>query len=108
MGEIRDGELDYIVVGAGRDMLMAQTSLTRDLGPERYGYEPVPLTAPYGWLGEDGETLLRVRRVPPGRLRRARPESGASRPAGSGALAPESGASPPATAGAPSAVSGAS
>jgi phytoene dehydrogenase-like protein len=43
------------------DMLMAQTSLTSDLGLERYGYEPVPLTAPYGWIGEDGETLLLFR-----------------------------------------------
>ena len=48
-------------VGAMDDMLMAQTSLTSDLGLERYGYEPVPLTAPYGWLGENGETLLLFR-----------------------------------------------
>jgi len=45
-------------VGAMDDMLMAQTSLTTDLGLERHGYEPVPLPAPYGWLGENGETLL--------------------------------------------------
>jgi phytoene dehydrogenase-like protein len=48
-------------VGAMDDMLMAQTSLTRELGLERYGYQPVPLTAPYGWIGEDGETLLLFR-----------------------------------------------
>src|SRR5581483_10771193 len=48
-------------VGAMDDMLMAQTSLTNDLGLERYGYEPVPLTAPYGWVDEDGETLLLFR-----------------------------------------------
>src|ERR1700752_5050032 len=48
-------------VGAMDDMLMAQTSLTPDLGLERFGYEPVPLPAPYGWLGEDGETLLLFR-----------------------------------------------
>jgi phytoene dehydrogenase-like protein len=48
-------------VGAMDDMLMAQTSLTRDLGLERYGYEPVPLPAPYGWIGEEGETLLLFR-----------------------------------------------
>ncbi|MHB8691169.1 MAG: phytoene desaturase family protein [Solirubrobacteraceae bacterium] len=48
-------------VGAMDDMLMAQTSLTADLQLQRYGYEAVPLTAPYGWLGEDGETLLLFR-----------------------------------------------
>jgi phytoene dehydrogenase-like protein len=48
-------------VGAMDDMLMAQTSLTKDLGLERYGYEPVPLPAPYGWIGEEGETLLLFR-----------------------------------------------
>lgn len=48
-------------VGAMDDMLMAQTSLTRDLGLERHGYEPVPLPAPYGWIGEEGETLLLFR-----------------------------------------------
>ena len=48
-------------VGAMDDMLMAQTTLTKDFGLERYGYEPVPLTAPYGWIGEDGETLLLFR-----------------------------------------------
>ncbi len=45
-------------VGAMDDMLMAQTSLTDDFGLERYGYQPVPLEAPYGWLGENGESLL--------------------------------------------------
>jgi phytoene dehydrogenase-like protein len=40
---------------------MAQTTLTKDFGLERYGYEPVPLTAPHGWIGEDGETLLLFR-----------------------------------------------
>jgi phytoene dehydrogenase-like protein len=40
------------------DMLMAQTSLADDLGLERHGYVRVPLEAPYGWIGEEGETLL--------------------------------------------------
>jgi phytoene dehydrogenase-like protein len=48
-------------VGAMDDMLMAQTSLTEDLGLKRYGYEPVPLTAPYGWINEHGDTLLLFR-----------------------------------------------
>jgi phytoene dehydrogenase-like protein len=48
-------------VGAMDDMLMAQTSLTKDFGLERFGYEPVPLPAPYGWLGDDGATLLLFR-----------------------------------------------
>jgi phytoene dehydrogenase-like protein len=48
-------------VGAMDDMLMAQTSLTNDFQLERYGYEPVPLTAPYGWINEEGDTLLLFR-----------------------------------------------
>jgi phytoene dehydrogenase-like protein len=45
-------------VGAMDDMLMAQTPLTAELGLTGHGYEPVPLEAPYGWIDEDGETLL--------------------------------------------------
>jgi phytoene dehydrogenase-like protein len=58
---VKEAPEHLLSVGAMDDMLMAQTSLTRDLGLERYGYEPVPLTAPYGWLGDDGETLLLFR-----------------------------------------------
>lgn len=45
-------------VGAMDDMLMAQTPLTEQLGLRAHGYEPVPLEAPYGWINEDGDTLL--------------------------------------------------
>lgn len=45
-------------VGAMDDMLMAQTPLTKQLGLRQHGYESIRLEAPYGWLGEDGETLL--------------------------------------------------
>ena len=48
-------------VGAMDDMLMAQTSLTEDLGLKKYGYQPIPLDAPYGWINEDGDTLLLFR-----------------------------------------------
>ncbi|HEX6389837.1 MAG TPA: NAD(P)/FAD-dependent oxidoreductase [Solirubrobacteraceae bacterium] len=48
-------------VGAMDDMLMAQTSLTDDLGLQGRGYVPIPLEAPYGWIDEDGETLLLFR-----------------------------------------------
>jgi phytoene dehydrogenase-like protein len=58
---VKDAPDHLLSIGAMDDMLMAQTSLTRELGLGRYGYEPVPLTAPYGWLGDDGETLLLFR-----------------------------------------------
>lgn len=45
-------------VGAMDDMLMAQTPLTEELGLRSHGYDPVPLEAPYGWMDEEGETLL--------------------------------------------------
>jgi phytoene dehydrogenase-like protein len=48
-------------VGAMDDMLMAQTPLTEELGLKKYGYQPIPLDAPYGWINEDGETLLLFR-----------------------------------------------
>src|ERR1700752_4669882 len=48
-------------VGAMDDMLMAQTPLTQELGLRRHGYEPIPLEAPYGWINEDGDTLLLFR-----------------------------------------------
>ncbi|MFE3001688.1 phytoene desaturase family protein [Nocardia sp. NPDC059246] len=48
-------------VGAMDDMFMAQTPLARELGLERHGYEPIPLEAPYGWINEDGDTLLLFR-----------------------------------------------
>jgi phytoene dehydrogenase-like protein len=48
-------------VGAMDDMLMAQTPLTEELGLRAHGYEPIPLEAPYGWINEDGATLLLFR-----------------------------------------------
>jgi phytoene dehydrogenase-like protein len=45
-------------VGAMDDMLMAQTPLTEQLGLRGHGYDPIPLEAPYGWINEDGDTLL--------------------------------------------------
>ncbi len=48
-------------VGAMDDMLMAQTPLTEELGLKKFGYQPIPLEAPYGWINEDGDTLLLFR-----------------------------------------------
>lgn len=48
-------------VGAMDDMLMAQTPLAQELGLDQYGYQPIPLDAPYGWINEDGDTLLLFR-----------------------------------------------
>src|SRR5246500_148199 len=45
-------------VGAMDDMLMAQTPLTEELGLKKHGYQPIPFEAPYGWINEDGDTLL--------------------------------------------------
>lgn len=50
---------DHVLsLGAMDDMFMAGTSLAKDLGLERYGHSASPLEHPYGWIGEDGETLL--------------------------------------------------
>ncbi|MFJ9390495.1 phytoene desaturase family protein [Nocardioides sp. NPDC101246] len=50
---------DHVLsIGAMDDMFMASTSLARDLGLADYGYSSTRLENPYGWIGEDGSTLL--------------------------------------------------
>lgn len=57
-----EGAPDHLLsVGAMDDMLMAQTPLTDELRLKDHGYVPVPLEAPYGWIDEEGETLLLFR-----------------------------------------------
>jgi phytoene dehydrogenase-like protein len=48
-------------IGAMDDLFMSSTSLSRDLGLAAYGHRSVAPAAPYGWLGDDGETLLLFR-----------------------------------------------
>jgi phytoene dehydrogenase-like protein len=55
---VADAPDHLLSVGAMDDMLMAQTPLTEELGLRSHGYVPVPLEAPYGWMNEDGDTLL--------------------------------------------------
>lgn len=45
-------------IGAMDDMYMGQTTLAADLGLPALGYERIALEAPYGWMNEDGDTLL--------------------------------------------------
>src|ERR1700751_79305 len=45
-------------LGAMDDMFMSCTPFISDLGLQRYGYAGTPVQAPYGWIGEDGSTLL--------------------------------------------------
>ena len=45
-------------LGAMDDMFMSCTPFISDLGLTRYGYSGSPVEAPYGWIGEDGSTLL--------------------------------------------------
>lgn len=47
-----------VSLGAMDDMFMSCTPFLSDLGLHRYGYSARPVEAPYGWLGEDGSTLL--------------------------------------------------
>ena len=44
--------------GAMDDMFMSCTTIISDLALHRYGYSGTPVEAPYGWIGEDGATLL--------------------------------------------------
>ncbi|MUL65913.1 hypothetical protein BOO86_15665 [Mycobacterium sp. CBMA 234] len=56
-----DAPEHLLSLGAMDDLFMSGTSLSRDLGLQRYGHVTTAPTAPYGWIGEDGETLLLFR-----------------------------------------------
>jgi phytoene dehydrogenase-like protein len=45
-------------MGAMDDMFMSQTRLTSDYRLADFGYIGIPLDAPYGWMNEEGDTLL--------------------------------------------------
>ncbi len=45
-------------LGAMDDMFMSCTSIVEDLRLRRHGFETVPVPAPYGWIGPEGQTLL--------------------------------------------------
>lgn len=47
-----------VSLGAMDDMFMSCTPFLDSLRLDRFGYRSVPVEAPYGWLGEDGSTLL--------------------------------------------------
>jgi len=48
-------------IGAMDDMLLSQSSLARDYRLADYGYAVIELDAPYGWMNEDGDSLLLFR-----------------------------------------------
>jgi phytoene dehydrogenase-like protein len=58
---IGDAPDHLLSLGAMDDMFMAQTSLAADMRLDQYGYAPIPLEHPYGWMNEDGDTLLLFR-----------------------------------------------
>ena len=45
-------------IGAMDDLFMAQTPLAKQMRLADFGYDTVPLAHPYGWMNEDGDTLL--------------------------------------------------
>jgi phytoene dehydrogenase-like protein len=55
---IGDAPDHLLSLGAMDDMFMAQTSLAEDMRLADHGYDPIPMEHPYGWIGENGETLL--------------------------------------------------
>jgi phytoene dehydrogenase-like protein len=58
---IGDAPDHLLSLGAMDDMFMAQTTLAEDMRLADHGYRTVPLEHPYGWMDEDGETLLLFR-----------------------------------------------
>ena len=55
---VKEAPNHYLSVGAMDDALMAHSPLIDNLKLRDYGYGAVPLAAPYGWMSEDGDTLL--------------------------------------------------
>ena len=48
----------HLSIGAMDDALMAPSSIVAEFGLKSRGYNPIPLDHPYGWMNEDGDTLL--------------------------------------------------
>jgi phytoene dehydrogenase-like protein len=55
---LADAPKYLLSLGAMDDMFMAQTPLAQQMRLADHGYATVPLDHPYGWIDEDGETLL--------------------------------------------------
>jgi phytoene dehydrogenase-like protein len=55
---VKEAPNHYLSVGAMDDALMAHSPLIDKLGLRKYGYDAVPMAAPYGWMSDDGDTLL--------------------------------------------------
>jgi phytoene dehydrogenase-like protein len=55
---LREAPQHILSLGAMDDMFMSCTPFITDLGLARYGYSGTQVQAPYGWIGEDGSTLL--------------------------------------------------
>ena len=55
---IGDAPEHLLSLGAMDDMFMSQTDLAEQMGLSRHGYDPIAMEHPYGWIGENGETLL--------------------------------------------------
>lgn len=53
-----DAPNHWLSIGAMDDALMAPSSIAEDFGLRQRGYEPILLEHPYGWMNEDGDTLL--------------------------------------------------
>src|SRR5437899_935917 len=53
---VKEAPNHYLSVGAMDDALMAHSPMIDKLGLRKYGYDAVPMAAPYGWMSEDGDT----------------------------------------------------
>jgi phytoene dehydrogenase-like protein len=55
---VADAPEHKLSIGAMDDLFMAQTPLAKQMRLADFGYETVALAHPYGWMNEDGDTLL--------------------------------------------------
>src|SRR5262249_8949053 len=55
---VKEAPNHYLSIGAMDDALLAYSGLVDQYKLRDYGYSAVRVDAPYGWMNEDGDTLL--------------------------------------------------
>jgi phytoene dehydrogenase-like protein len=55
---VKNAPHHLLSIGAMDDALMAHSPMVNDFKLRDYGYSMIPMPAPYGWMNEDGDTLL--------------------------------------------------
>ena len=55
---LQEAPQHLLSLGAMDDAFLAPSAIGRDLNLRDHGYEPIPLEHPYGWMNEEGDSIL--------------------------------------------------